>query len=95
MSLYPEYQNENIFYISLGIGAGATIFLLKEMKNGNYSFETLFNRPSEAIPFLIYSFLLLILLIVLTFQDRLYMGSILWMYIIIGSIGELLFMRKK
>ncbi|MDQ7056181.1 MAG: hypothetical protein Q9M89_06855 [Persephonella sp.] len=95
MSLYPHLQSKEIFLITLGIGTGATLFLFKEMKSGNYSFETLFNRPSEAIPFIIYSFLLLIILIVLTFQDRLYMGSILWFYIIAGSIGEILLLRKK
>lgn len=95
MSLYPDLQNEYMFYISLGIGTGATAFLLKEMKKGDYSFETLFNKPSEAVPFLIYSFLLLIILIVLTFQDRLYMGSVVWIYVIAGSIGEIFLMRRK
>ena len=94
MSIYPEYQNDTIFYISLGIGAGATVFILKEMKNGEYSYETLFNKPSEAIPFLIYSFLLLTVLIILTFQEKLYMGSILWIYIVIGGIGEILMLKK-
>jgi hypothetical protein len=95
MSLYPQTQNENIFYISLGIGTGATLFLLREMKRGEYSFETLFSKPSEAVPFLIYSFLLLIILIVLTFQDRLYMGSLLWIYIVAGSVGEIFLMKRK
>jgi len=95
MSIYPDLQNEHFFYVSLGIGTGATAFLLKEMKKGEYSFETLFNKPSEAVPFLIYSFLLLIILIVLTFQDRLYMGSVVWIYIIVGSLGELFFMKRK
>ncbi|WP_457642755.1 hypothetical protein [Persephonella sp.] len=95
MSFYPQLQREELFYIALGIGVGATAFLFKEMKSGSYSFETLFNKPSEAVPFLIYSFLMLIILVVLTFQDRLYMDGILWTYIIVGSIGELFFMRKK
>ncbi len=95
MSIYPQLQSKEVFLITLGIGVGATFFLLKEMKTGNYSFETLFNKPSEAIPFIIYSFLLLIILIVLTFQDRLYMGSILWLYIIAGSLGEIFLMRRN
>ncbi len=95
MSIYPQLQSKEVFLITLGIGVGATLFLLKEMKAGNYSFETLFNKPSEAIPFIIYSFLLLIILIVLTFQDRLYMGSILWLYIIAGSLGEIFLMRRN
>ncbi|MBK3332126.1 hypothetical protein GWK41_03470 [Persephonella atlantica] len=95
MSIYPEYQKEELFYIALGIGTGATLFIFREMKSGNYSFETLFSKPSEAVPFLIYSFLLLIILIVLTFQDRLYMGSILWLYIIAGSLGEIFLMRRN
>ncbi|WP_457641128.1 hypothetical protein [Persephonella sp.] len=94
MSVYVEYQNENIFFGSLIIGIAATFYLLYEIKKGRYSFETLFNKPSEATPFIIYSFLLLIILIILTFQDRLYMGSIVWMYVIAGSLGEMLLMRK-
>ena len=94
MSVYPEYQNEYVFLVSLGIGVGATVFILKEMKNGNYSYETLFNKPSEAVPFLIYAFLLLVVLIILTFQDRLYMDTIVWIYLVIGGIGEIFFMRK-
>lgn len=94
MSIYPEYQNDTVFYVSLGIGTGATAFILMEMKKGNYNYETLFNKPSEAVPFLIYSFLLLMILIILTFQGKLYMGSILWIYIVIGGIGEIFMLRK-
>ena len=94
MSFYPEFQNQKIFLISLGVGTGATFFLLKEMKSGNYSFENLFKNASEAVAFIIYSFLLLIILIILTFQDRLYMSTLVWAYIIIGSIGEIVFMKR-
>jgi len=95
MSLYPHLQNEELFYVSLGMGTGATLFLFKEMKQGNYSLDNLFEKPSEAFAFIIYSLFMLILLVVLTFQERLYMNSLVWMYIIFGAVGELLFMRKS
>jgi len=95
MSLYPHLQNEEIFYISLGAGIGATLFLFREMKSGNYNLENLFERPSEAFAFMIYSLFMLVMLVVLTFQDRLYMGSLVWTYVIAGTIGELFFMRKS
>jgi hypothetical protein len=94
MSIYPEYQNESIFFMSLVLGMTATLYILYQMKKGEYSYETLFDKPSEAFPFLIYSFFLLILLIILTFQDRLYMGGIVWTYVILGSLGEIFFMRR-
>ncbi|WP_457644136.1 hypothetical protein [Persephonella sp.] len=95
MSVYTEYQNDRVFFASLVLGVLATAYILYQMKKGSYSYETLFDKPSEALPFLIYSFFLLILLIILTFQDRLYMGSIVWLYVIMGSIGEMFFMRKE
>ncbi|NPA17397.1 MAG: hypothetical protein GXO05_06595 [Aquificae bacterium] len=94
MSIYPHLQNEEIFYVSLGAGAGATLFLFQEMKRGNYNLDSLFERPSEAFAFVIYSLFLLIMLVVLTFQDRLYMGSLVWTYVIIGTVGELFFLRR-
>ncbi|WP_456401161.1 hypothetical protein [Persephonella sp.] len=94
MSIYTEYQNERVFFGTLLIGILATFYILYEMKKGTYSYETLFDKPSEAMPFIIYSFFLLILLIILTFQDRLYMATIVWVYVIAGSLGEMLMMKR-
>ena len=95
MSLYPQLKNETVFFISLGIGILATLYIWYLMKKRIYTLESLMKTPSESFAFMIYSFLILIFLIFLTFKDMLVFSSIVWPYLLITSIGEFIFLRSS
>ncbi len=95
MSVYPHLQNDKIFYASLVIGVLSSIYILYMIRKGEYSIEKLFQNLSEAISFSIYSFGLLIFLLLLTVENKLYMSGIVWGYVIISATGELFLMRKS
>ncbi len=94
MSVYPNLQNQYIFFGSLFVGIVASVYILYMMKKGEYSIEKLFEKPSEAFPFIIYSFSLLIFLLFLTIDGKLYMSSVVWGYVIITATGEIFFLGK-
>ncbi|NPA13559.1 MAG: hypothetical protein GXO45_06210 [Aquificae bacterium] len=96
MSLYPEFQNEEVFWVSLGIGSGALAFVLWETKRGRYNIEEITQKSvGEALALSLHSILLLILLLVLAHQDRLYMATPLTVYIIASIILEFFIMFNR
>jgi hypothetical protein len=95
MSIYPNLQNELVFYISLAIGIVASIYIIFMMKKGEYSVEKLAEKPSEMLPFLIYSFSLLLFLLYLTVENKLYMSGFIWGYVILSTTGEMFFLKKE
>ncbi len=94
MSVYPNLQNPYIFYVSLFIGIGVSIYIWYLMRKGEYNIEKLMEKPSEVLPFVIYSFSLLLFLLFLTIENKLYMSGYVWSYVIITAAGELLLMKK-
>jgi hypothetical protein len=95
MSLYPSLKNEIVFYLTLGIGVISSIYIWYLMKRKIYTLESLMEKPSESFAFMIYSFLILIFLIFLTFKELLVFSSIVWLYLLITSIGEFIFLRSS
>jgi len=94
MSVYPDLKNEYIFYISLFIGILSSLYILYMMKKGEYTVDKLFDKPSEAFPFIIYSFSILIFLLYLTVNGKLYMSGFVWGYVILTATGELFLMGR-
>ncbi len=94
MSLYPTLQSKNIFFISLIIGIFASIYIWYLMKKGEYTLKIFLKNPSETFPFMIYSFTILIFLVILTYKGILYMPSVIWFYLLITSIVEFFFIRR-
>jgi len=95
MSLYPSLKNEMFFYITLAIGIVSSIYIWYLMKKNIYTLESLLKKPSESFAFMIYSFLIIIFLIFLTFKEQLVFSSIVWLYLLITSIGEFIFLRSS
>ncbi len=94
MSIYPHLQNDIVFYVSLAVGIVASLYILYMMKKGEYSIDKLTDKPSEMLPFIIYSFALLLFLLYLTVENKLYMSGFVWGYVILSATGELFFLRK-
>ncbi len=95
MSIYPEYQNEYIFYLSLFIGIIASIYIAFALKKGIYDLDKVMEKPSELIPFFIYSILLLLFVLFLTVKGKLYMSGFIWGYVILTSTMELFFFKRE
>ena len=94
MSMYPDLQNKTVFFISLIIGIIASFYIWYLMKKGEYTLKNFLKNPSETFPFMIYSFVILIFLVILTYKGILYMPSIIWFYLLITSLVEFLFIKR-
>ncbi|NPA54127.1 MAG: hypothetical protein GXO21_05600 [Aquificae bacterium] len=94
MSIYPNLQNDTVFYISLAIGVITSLYILYLMKKGEYSIDKLTEKPSEMLPYIIYSFFLLLFLLFLTIENKLYMSNFVWGYVILTAAGEMFFLGK-
>ncbi len=94
MSVFPEYQNELIFYLSLVIGVVSSFilyFLIKKVSIENFilSFSTL-----EILGYVIYVFLMFGFVIYLSFSGKLYMNWIVWVYILFNFTLSILSMKE-
>lgn len=95
MGVYPDLQNEKLFYISLLTGSFASIYIIKTIKEGEYSPGIIEENPSVSFSFSIYSIALIFVLIYASFKDMLYMETYVWTYLIVFSALELIFFLKS
>ena len=95
MGIYPELQNEYILYGSFVLGSIASIYIIKAIKDGEYSPGIIAENPSDAFSFSIYSIVLLVVLLIASYKEMLYMSNLIWGYLIVFSVLELIFFLKK
>ncbi|HIE58554.1 MAG TPA: hypothetical protein EYH43_00725 [Persephonella sp.] len=95
MGLYKSLQNEYIYFLSLIIGGLASIYIIQKIKEGVYSPGTIAENPNEVFTFTIYTFAILIVLIIGSWKEILYMESYTWIYLIVFSALELIFYLKQ
>ncbi|RMA97835.1 hypothetical protein [Hydrogenothermus marinus] len=95
MGLYPKLQNEIVYFLSLIIGSIASIYIIKMIKDGEYSPGLIAENSSEAFAFSIYSIALIIILIIASYKKVLYMETFMWSYLIVFSLFELIFFIKN
>ena len=95
MGLYKGLQNEYVYYLSLLVGSVASIYIIQKIREGVYSPGTIAENPNEIFSFTIYSFALIILLIVGSWKEILYMENYTWIYLIVFSALELIFYLKQ
>jgi len=95
MGLYKNLQNEYVYFISLVIGSIASIYILQKVKEGVYNPGTIAENPNEVFAFTIYTFAILIVLIIGSWKEVLYMETYTWMYLIVFSALELIFYLKQ
>lgn len=94
MGIYPKLQNKWIFFFFLILGSIASIYIVKMIKDGEYSPGIIEENPSASFSFSIYSIVLIFILIYASFKNMLYMESIVWGYLIVFSALELIFFLK-
>ncbi|EDP73054.1 hypothetical protein [Hydrogenivirga sp. 128-5-R1-1] len=94
MGIYPDLQNKWIFFFSLFLGSIASIYIIKMIKEGQYSPGVIEENPSASFSFSIYSVVLIFVLIFASFKNMLYMESFVWGYLIVFSALELIFFLK-
>ncbi len=90
MGTFPKYQNEKVFFLSLAVGIIASIYLLYLIKKGDYNPETFYENKIP-VSFFIYTMLLMIILTYASWINKLYMDNIVWGYIVVIFILELIF----
>lgn len=95
MGIYKNLQSEYIYFLSLIIGGLASIYILKKIKEGVYNPGTIAENPNEVFTFTIYTFAILIVLIIGSWKEILYMESYTWIYLIVFSALELIFYLKQ
>jgi hypothetical protein len=95
MGIYKELQNEYVYYFSLVIGTIASIYIIQKIKEGVYSPGAIAQNPNEAFVFTIYTFAILIVLIIGSWKEILYMENYTWTYLIVFSAIELIFYLKQ
>jgi len=95
MGIYPQFQNDKLFFASLILGSLSSVYIVKMIKDGEYSPGLIAENGSTAFSFSIYSMGLIFLLIFASFKKMLYMESFMWGYLIVFSILELIFFIKN
>ncbi len=95
MGLYKNLQNEYVYFLSLLIGGVASLYILQKIREGVYNPGTIAENPNEVFAFTIYTFAILIVLIIGSWKEVLYMETYTWIYLIVFSALELIFYLKQ
>jgi len=94
MGLYKKLQNQYVYFATVVLGLIATVYILKKIKDKVYTPGNIAENPSDALAFTVYTFALLIVLMIGAWKNMLYMQSITWIYLIGISVAELIFFLK-
>ncbi len=95
MSVYPEYRNENVFFLSVFIGISASIFLAKLLKSISIEEFIASFSPAEMLGYIIYIAFMLGFVIYLTVTDRLYMKWFVWGYLAVTFLISIYAVKKS
>jgi len=94
MGLYKNLQNEYVYFASLILGSIASIYILQKIRQGVYSPGNIAENQNEVFVFTIYTFALLIVFLIGAWKGIVYMETYTWIYIIVYSVLELIFLLK-
>ncbi len=94
MGLYKKLQNQYVYFFFIFLGVLATIYILKKIKEKVYTPGNIAENPTDVLAFTVYTFALLIVLMIGAWKDMLYMQTITWVYLIGISVAELIFFLK-
>ena len=95
MSIYPQYRNDNIFFVSLFIGIMSYLILFRFLRKA--SIEEFISSLSffDMLGYVVYIFFLFGFLIYLTITGKLYMKWVVWAYVLFIFIMSMYSIKKR